>query len=255
MKKKKYIIPIVAALCLALASTAAFSWFFVNNSTPMSFEMLEIRSKVTLYRGNDINSNGVPDLAESPVKMGYYTEKYDFEYLAGDSAMTEEKTADILLNIDIADIAPTQTRTFKLSLENTGAVDNLVSLSFDISGLDDDEKAFLGLMSVTAMKVIKDGDSGDYRLEECGKFFFSDAEGGVIDGIFSDNLPGTVSADSDGSDVYMDFWLRFYMEPLDRVNLRRAASGQAELTEDEYNAYAGRSAENIRFFVCFDVAD
>ena len=108
MKKAKKIIIIATVICFVLAPISVFAWFFVNDRTPMSFRILEIRSKVTLYEGNDINNNGVPNIAVDKVQMAYYTEKYDFKYLSEDNAATEEKTVDIKLNITIKDICQQQ---------------------------------------------------------------------------------------------------------------------------------------------------
>ncbi len=256
MKTKKYILVIAVLICFALIPAVTFAWFFVNDRTPMSFEMLEIQSKVRLYRGNDINNNGIPDLANTETEMDYYTEKYDFEFLSEDSAMTEEKTADIKLNIEITDIVSGQTKTFKLALENTGDADNNIDLSFNLSGLTDSEKEFLSIISVQALKVVK-GDGGSYTLEKGEKHWFSDAEQDVLGAVFSDVLPGIATADLNNSptDIYMDFWLWFYMEPLESVNEHRKTKNQTELTEEQYNSFAGKSAQNLKFYVSFDVTD
>ena len=82
---KKITHPMIAALlCLALLTVGTFAWFSFNNRTPVRLEMLEIKSVVTLYRANDTNRNGVPEIAATPVAMKYYTEKYDFVELAKD---------------------------------------------------------------------------------------------------------------------------------------------------------------------------
>lgn len=257
MKRKKCIFILAVIACLLLVPAVTFGWFFVNDRTPMSFEMLEIQSKVKLYRGNDINNNGIPDLAQTETQMDYYTEQYDFEFIGEDSAMTEEKTADIKLNIEIKDIVPGQTKTYKLSLENTGDADNNVKLSFNLSGLNESEREFLSLISVQALKVEK-GDGKSYTLAKGKKFWFADADSaGGLDEIFSDTLPGMATADLNNNpkDIYMDFWLWFYMEPLEAVNEHRKAHGKSELTEPEYNAFADKTAQNIKFYVCFDVTD
>ena len=53
----------------------------------------------------------------------------------------------------------------------------------------------------------------------------------------------------------MDFWIQFYMEPFESVNEHRKVTGKNQLAEDEYNAFANKVAENIKFYVSFDVTD
>lgn len=258
MKKIKNLIILATVICFVLAPISVFAWFFVNDRTPMSFRILEIRSKVTLYEGNDINNNGVPDIAADKVQMAYYTEKYDFKYLSEDNAATEEKTVDIKLNITIKEIVPGQTKTFKLALENTGDTDNTIDLSFNMNELTQNEKDYIELFSVRARKVVADSANDAYSLESGEKIWFMDMEDdGYLGAIFSDKLPGMATAEANNNlnDIYMDFWVQFYMEPFESVNEHRKAAGKNQLTEDEYNAFANKAAENIKFYVSFDVTD
>ncbi len=265
MRKKLYVSLIATVLCFLLIPLATFAWFYVNDRTPMRFEMLEIRSKVTLYSGNDINFNGVPDLAVTPEQMTYYTERYDFRYLSEDHAITEASSAEVQLKITVTDLMPGETRTFKLALENTGDTDNAIRLRFDIGNLSDAEKQFLSLVSVRASKVVKSDDGDNYTLERGEKYWFLDAmESGTLDGVFSDSLPGLITSEiqKNPEAIYRDFWLQFYMEPLDSLNAHiRELNGNGgnftEFTETAYNALAGQSAglgeQKILFYVSFDV--
>ena len=80
---------------------------------------------------------------------------------------------------------------------------------------------------------------------------------GYLRAIFSDKLPGMATAEANNNlnDIYMDFWIQFYMEPFESVNEHRKAVGKNQLTKDEYNAFADKAAENIKFYVSFDVTD
>ena len=258
MKKAKKIIIIATVICFVLAPISVFAWFFVNDRTPMSFRILEIRSKVTLYEGNDINNNGVPNIAADKVQMAYYTEKYDFKYLSEDNAATEEKTVDIKLNITIKDIVPGQTKTFKLALENTGDTDNTIDLSFNMNELTQNEKDYIELFSVRARKVVANSANDAYSLESGEKIWFMDMEDDeYLRAIFSDKLPGMATAEANDNlnDIYMDSWIQCYMEPFESVNEHRKVAGKNQLAEDEYNAFANKVAENIKFYVSFDVTD
>ena len=266
MKKmgKKLCAAVLALLiCLMAVSLTAVAWFFINDRTPMRFEILEIQSKVTLYDGNDQNLNGVPDRAGEDIVMHYYTEPYRFEKIGEAHAVTEDASAEITIALEFSalNLLPGQIRTFKLALENTGDTDNEVQLLFDLGFLSEEEKAFLGMWTVRACRVVKAGEDGSYRLEQGEKIWLMDrGETGVTAAVFSDMLPGMATAEMSGDpeSIYLDFWLQLCMEPLVSVNRHieeqnAAGASLTPLTADEYNAYAGQAADQLLFRVTFDV--
>lgn len=263
---KKITRPLIAALlCLTLLTVGTFAWFSFNNRTPVRLEMLEIKSVVTMYRANDMNKNGVPDIAATPVSMKYYKEKYDFTQLAKDYAYSEETSADIALKFSVEDILPGEVRTFKFALENNGDADNDIHMDFDFSGVSD--RALLNVISVRTVRI-KNADDGSYVLdtENAKKTYFIDYYGAdSADGVFTASLPGLITAtrNNDPECIYCDYWLQFCMEPLSIVNSRieelNATREDDEkiplFTEDSYNALAGLKSENILFRINFDVTN
>ena len=193
---KKITHPMIAALlCLALLTVGTFAWFSFNNRTPVRLEMLEIKSVVTLYRANDMNRNGVPEIAATPVAMKYYTEKYDFVELAKDYAYSEETSADITLRFSVTDIFPGEVRTFKFALENNGDADNDIHMDFDFSIVSGRE--LLNVISVRTVRTLKNADDGSYVLDtdNAKKVYFVDYYGAdSVGGVFTASLPGLVSA-------------------------------------------------------------
>lgn len=264
---KKITHPMIAALlCLALLTVGTFAWFSFNNRTPVRLEMLEIKSVVTLYRANDMNRNGVPEIAAAPVAMKYYTEKYDFIELAKDYAYSEETSADIALRFSVTDILPGEVRTFKFALENNGDADNDIHMDFDFSIVSGRE--LLNVISVRTVRTLKNADDGSYVLDtdNAKKVYFVDYYGAdSAGGVYTASLPGLISATqrNDPECIYCDYWLQFCMEPLSAVNSRieelnatRADTDKIPLfTEDSYNALAGLSSSDILFRINFDVTN
>lgn len=264
---KKITRPLIAALlCLTLLTVGTFAWFSFNNRTPVRLEMLEIKSIVTLYSANDMNRNGVPDIAATTVLMKYYTEKYDFIKLATNYAYSEETSADIALNFSVTDILPGEVRTFKFALENNGDADNYIHMDFDFSSASGRE--LLNVISVRTVRILKNTADSPYVLdtENAKKTYFIDYYGAdSVDGVFTESLPGLITATrkNDPECIYRDYWLQFCMEPLSIVNSRieelnatREDGKKIPLfTEDSYNALAGLTSEDILFRINFDVTN
>ena len=124
--------------------------------------------------------------------------------------------------------------------------------------LTQNEKDYIELFSVRARKVVANSANDAYSLESGEKIWFMDMEDDeYLRAIFSDKLPGMATAEANNNlnDIYMDFWIQFYMEPFESVNEHRKVAGKNQLAEDEYNAFANKVAENIKFYVSFDVTD
>jgi len=266
-KSHRKLLTCLAALLLltALLPTAVYAWFYYRNRTPIRLEMLEIHSLVTLYRGIDGNRNGVPDMATAPTEMKYYTEPRNFEKIASDYALSEEKSADILLLFSITDFLPGENRTYKLALENNGDADNEVHMKFDTSAVTGDTE-LLRVISVRAAMVQKSDDgTGLPDYNSSTKIWLMDAEGGESDEVFSETLAGMVTSTQTGDPTVTarDWWLVFCLEPLSSVNAhidelnltRDEADRLSRLTEDEYNALAAKQVADIRFRIYFDVTN
>ena len=89
MKKRLLYLILSLTLLIAVCIPTTVAWFMRGDRTDMTLELLEINSLVTLYRANDGNLNGVPDLAPSSVAMKYYTELYDFVDPVSDYAQSD----------------------------------------------------------------------------------------------------------------------------------------------------------------------
>ena len=73
MKRLKLILSLIATIvCVALIGFITYSWYInIDTAKDMEFEILQIQSLVSLYEGQDMNHNGLPDKL-SQANVGKY---------------------------------------------------------------------------------------------------------------------------------------------------------------------------------------
>lgn len=269
MKKRLLYLILSLTLLIAVCVPTTVAWFMRGDRTDMTLELLEINSLVTLYRANDGNLNGVPDLATSSVAMKYYTELYDFVDPVSDYAQSADAIpTEVKMKLEMPAFLPGSAYTFKFAIENNSDADNLIRLEMDASGTTDSSGgALLRALSVRAVEILRPDSTGDYRLdyENSRKVYLADAGTGSITEVFSSVLPGVVSAQKNGDATVncRDYWLIVTLEPRETVNAHirslnteREAAGETlldEIDEATYNALAGQTLTGLGFRMVFDV--
>lgn len=151
MKKFKIILPI-AALAIAIITTIAVitAWYTPGDRVDdMSFNILQIDSLVTLYKANDSNYNGVPDLQTNQNKNKYYSpeaddnngayvsydnmyhdENYSFDYVDQRYALSQDSKANLLSSVKIEDAVPSKIYGYKFEITNYVGEENEMEFSF-----------------------------------------------------------------------------------------------------------------------------
>lgn len=269
MKKRLLYLLLSLTLLIAVCVPATVAWFVRGDRTDMTLELLEINSLVTLYRANDGNLNGVPDLAATPGTMLYYTEPYDFVDPVSDYAQSADAIpTEVRMQLEMPAFLPGSAYTFKFAIENNSDADNLIRLEMDAGDATDSSGgALLRALSVRAVEILRPDGEGNYRLdyENSRRVYLADAEGGSVTEVFSSVLPGVVSAQKSGDTTVncRDYWLIVTLEPRDIVNAHirelnavREVAGDApldELDEATYNALAGQTLTGLAFRLVFDV--
>lgn len=269
MKKRLLYLILSLTLLIAVCIPTTVAWFMRGDRTDMTLELLEINSLVTLYRANDGNLNGVPDLATSSVAMKYYTEPYHFVDPVSDYAQSADAIpTEVKMKLEMPAFLPGSAYTFKFAIENNSDADNLIRLEMDASGTTDSSGgALLRALSVRAVEILRPDSTGDYRLdyENSRKVYLADAGTGSITEVFSSVLPGVVSAQKNGDATvnFRDYWLIVTLEPRETVNAHirslnteREAAGETlldEIDEATYNALAGQTLTGLGFRLVFDV--
>lgn len=269
MKKRLLYLILSLTLLIAVCIPTTVAWFMRGDRTDMTLELLEINSLVTLYRANDGNLNGVPDLATSSVAMKYYTEPYHFVDPVSNYAQSADAIpTEVKMKLEMPAFLPGSAYTFKFAIENNSDADNLIRLEMDTSGTTDSSGgALLRALSVRAVEILRPDSTGDYRLdyENSRKVYLADAGTGNITEVFSSVLPGVVSAQKNGDPTVncRDYWLIVTLEPRETVNAHirslnteREAAGETlldEIDEATYNALAGQTLAGLGFRLVFDV--
>lgn len=269
MKKRLLYLILSLTLLIAVCIPTTVAWFMRGDRTDMTLELLEINSLVTLYRANDGNLNGVPDLATSSVAMKYYTEPYHFVDPVSDYAQSADAIpTEVRMKLEMPAFLPGSAYTFKFAIENNSDADNLIRLEMDASGTTDSSGGtLLRALSVRAVEILRPDGEGNYRLdyENSRKVYLADAGTGSITEVFSSVLPGVVSAQKNGDATVncRDYWLIVTLEPRETVNAHirslnteREAAGETlldEIDEATYNALAGQTLTGLGFRLVFDV--
>ena len=269
MKKRLLYLILSLTLLIAVCVPATVAWFARGDRTDMTLELLEINSLVTLYRANDGNLNGVPDLATSSVAMKYYTELYDFVDPVSDYAQSADAIpTEARMKLEMPAFLPGSAYTFKFAIENNSDADNLIRLEMDANNTTDSSGGvLLRALSVRAVEILRPDGEGNYRLdyENSRKVYLADAGTGSITEVFSSVLPGVVSAQKNGDPTvnFRDYWLIVTLEPRETVNahirslnIEREAAGETlldEIDEATYNALAGQTLTGLAFRLVFDV--
>lgn len=230
MKNKKLIFCIVnVVLCIVLLISTTYAWY--TNATAMSdmsFQILQIDSLVKLYKGNDTNFNGVPDLLDAEYQNKYYSEELSgyieysniyhnenrsFNYIDQKYTLSSDSTANQLRKIEIKDLAPSQVYTYKFEVTNYSGVDNAFAFTFDTGETYTDEylkflsnfQVRLGIVNVD--NVFDFTDWTDFTTMDEGVYAYSGikldpTETGII-------IPATTTLiDGKTGNGRLDLWLQ-----------------------------------------------
>ena len=252
MKKNKLIITALLAAASVLMVSISYAWYVnYNKINSFKFKMARINTVVTLYSSTDTNYNGVPDKD----KNGNYL----FTYIGEESAVTDDISSSVSLNMLITDIMPTQIYTFKVHVKNESEVANSVRFTFvDYLGADGSSKIsyrYIKAFSVNVGEVLSDGsvafnkDDKTYlanAVNSDGTFSVITAKEGVI-------VSGTLDKDSSGNSVLneTDCWLRFELETYADLQSSVTSNGGSgaylNVFSDENDYMSVKGAENIIF--------
>lgn len=147
MRKFKLILSIVALVfTVAVTIPVIYSWYIsTDRVADMSFDILQIDSLVVLYKAEDSNYNGVPDLSATenvdmyynaeaetyvPYAMPYYTEKYAFDYVDQKYALSFDSEANLLNELIIDNALPSKVYGYKFEITNYIGKENELEFTF-----------------------------------------------------------------------------------------------------------------------------
>lgn len=256
MKTKKQLLISLISLALLLVFTAgvAFAWFLRgDNLSGLFFRVAKIDSDIGLYKANDFNFNGMPDLDENG--------RYSFSKIGWEYAQSVTGSGSSSLELSIEGFMPTQIRTYRIAVYNRSDADNTLRFAFDDSEQHQTFSKYLQAVSVKIGKAqiatIDGADILNYRVQDAyyetalteyyQKLYFADFldeeyKFKEFDETYQAELPvamdgGTHTVIAAGEIIY--FWLQFEFETF--ADLTDNVANSFDLTEADYQAAQGKS--------------
>ena len=247
---------IATTITLAFA-TFSYAWLVIGDSIKgMTYTIAKIDSSVMVYRANDDNMNGVPNLLSDPISAVYYSERFSFTPMSDEVfALAEDSELNMLTGISLDNVLPTAVYTLKYSLINRSTIENRINFKFTDATLDADTAAVLSTMSVRIGEVRSESPDGYGEMAFGEKVFLCDViDGRSFEGVsmkFSDEdsfIPGFTGMDD--IDNRRDFWLQFEMESYETLVSHKA---DFALSEAEYEALQGKNATIPNLYIFFEI--
>ncbi len=258
---------IIIALLLVFAVIVAgftYAWFYNGDDiSGITYSIAKIDSSVRLYKANDTNFNGVPDKLAATESAVYYMEQFSFTALGGEVfALSEQSPANQLVAVQLQNVFPSQVHTLKYSLINRSTAENVITFKLGQDTLDTDSIAMLSTFSAR-LGTVSAADTTSVGTVTFGeKIYFADYVTGNTVADTANGTPsdvvipaagGTVTIDAmvgqDKPSNHLDFWLQLEMEPYEVL----AARDSFNMTESEYNALQGKTADFPNLYIYFEI--
>ena len=257
-KKTLYLfVQLLATTFALLFATVSYSWLTIGDSIRgITYTVAKIDSSVMVYRANDDNLNGIPNLLSAPENAVYYAERFSFTPISGEVyALAEDSELNMLTEISLNNVIPTAVYTLKYSMINRSSIENRISFRFSSATINSDVAAVLSAMSVRIGMVNSESVETYGELSFGEKVFLCDIINGEsfseIELKFSDEdcfIPGFTGVDA--TDNRKDFWLQFEMESYETLV---AHNPDFSLSESEYEALQGKSASIPNLYIFFEI--
>lgn len=265
MMIKTKVCPIIVALLLVFAVIgSSYAWFYSGDSIlGITYSIAKIDSSVRLYKANDTNFNGIPDKLAATESAVYYMEQFSFSALGGEVfALSEQSALNQLVAVQLENVLPSQVHTLKYSLVNRSTAENVITFKLGQDTLDADSIAMLSTFSARLGTVSAPDTTSVGTVTFGDKIYFADYVTGNSIADTSSGTPGDVVVPSAGGTVtidamtgqdkpsnHLDFWLQLEMEPYEVL----AARNSFTMTEVEYNALQGKTANLPNLYIYFEI--
>lgn len=263
IKNKTYTI-IIALLLVFAVIGSSYAWFYNGDDiSGITYSIAKIDSSVRIYKANDANFNGIPDKLAATESAVYYMEQFSFTALGGEVfALSEESTVNQLVAVQLENVFPSQVHTLKYSLINRSTAENVITFKLGQDTLDADSIAMLSTFSARLGTVSAPDTTSVGTVTFGDKIYFADYVTGNTVADTSTGTPsdvvipapgGTVTIDAmvgqDNPSNHLDFWLQLEMEPYEVLAARQSFT----MTETEYNALQGKTANLPNLYIYFEI--
>jgi hypothetical protein len=264
MIKNKIYVLITALVLIFTIAVSSYAWLYNGDViSDITYSIAKIDSSVRLYKANDSNFNGVPDKLAATESAVYYMEQFSFAALGGEVfALSEQSAANQLVAVQLENVFPSRVYTLKYSLINRSTAENVITFRIGQDTLNEDSIAMLSTFSAR-LGTVSAADTTSVGTVTFGdKIYFADYVTGNTIADTSNGTPidvvipaagGTVTIDAmigqDKPSNHLDFWLQLEMEPYEVL----AARNSFTMTETEYNALQGKTADLPNLYIYFEI--
>lgn len=248
-KLKRYIvICIVAAILAVLCAGVTLAWFIDGVlSDKLEFHVAYVDSQITLYRGEDFNHDGQVDIDSEGEAV--FTELGDSNNgsikldASGNPIYSGGKPVydkDVAIRFAVKNIMPTQVFTWKMRVQNLGDVKAVLYADFVVNVDTIANNYGLDVLSVAIESgknsvINKDYFALNYTDASKSKQLVNVIKGDVLD--FTKRIPGSIYVNPDS--------IREYIIKIEFESLQTLKARGISLTQEEYQAYAGRVINDV----------
>jgi hypothetical protein len=262
-KNKAYTIIIALLLAFTIAGST-YAWLYNGDAiSGITYSIAKIDSSVRLYKANDTNFNGVPDKLAATESAVYYMEQFSFTALGDERfALSEQSATNQLVAVQLENVFPSQVHTLKYSLINRSTAENVITFKLGQDTLDADSIAMLSTFSarlgtisaadITSVGTVTFGDKiyfADYIMGNTVADTSNGTQSDVIIPAATDTVTIDAMVGQDKPSNHLDFWLQLEMEPYEVL----AARNSFAMTEAEYNALQGKTANFPNLYIYFEI--
>lgn len=246
-KRNKTIIILIVMCLLVTAAGVSFAWFIEGYlSDKFSFAVAFVESKVSLYRAEDNNYDGIPEIGTDGKPL------YTF---LGDSDNGSVKLDDngnpiignngpvydgsVKVRFDIRNMLPTQIYVWKIVIRNVGDVKAKINADITVPLVDSTKKSGIDVLALSVNGGNKIYSGNTYSLNEStGKYSQN------IMLIVGDPIEYSYKQDEVNPYSIKEYILAIEFESLENLNL--AGVG---ISADDYCAYMGREYANLELSI------
>ena len=242
MKKQKIAssaLFIATALALVLSLATTFSWFSSRFVTePFTFTTAKLASTVTLYKAQDFDLDGYPDMVIGADEASSYE---IFIPLTDNSVEklddgTERKYTSLIID----NMCPSEVHTFKVTVSNNGTVDSRVIALFSLestSGPADDD--FVKTLVATPVII----SSLDHSVSQGTPFYLKDMSQQTGSTVYvaeflSQDKLGNITSDADFTEVKIGETKDYYFS-VRMMTYEEILAIDSDFSYETYQKYQG----------------
>lgn len=248
MIKLKKIILITAVICLLITATGiSLAWFIEGYlSDKFSFAVAFVESKVSLYRAEDNNYDGIPETDTDGKPLYTFlgdSERGSIKLDANGNPIiingVPEYDGDVKVRFDISDMLPTQIYTWKIVIRNVGDVKAKINADINIPLIDNSLKSGIDVLSMSVNNKVEIYTGLSYGYNEATRIYSQKI-------LLIDNDPIEYSYNPDEINPYS---INEYIFAIKFENYENLIKAGVNITQEVYQAYKGRVVNNLELSI------